>query len=79
MLKTIWLDGAVFEGKTAEDVVEAMRLRAILSLPKSVQQYMNGVRRRIAIVFGILIRVDDPGNFLTDLNKLGVIKFERVS
>ena len=65
-------DGAVFEGETFEDLVTAMKLDMWI-VPRTREEYMEGVARRSEIFSGERINYHDEQTFILELVRIGVI------
>ena len=65
-------DGAVFEGETFEDLVTAMKLDMWV-VPRTREEYMEGVARRSEIFNGERINYYDEQTFILELVRIGVI------
>ena len=65
-------DGAVFEAETFEDLVSAMKLDMWI-VPRTCEEYMEGVARRSEIFNGERINYCDEETFILELARIGVI------
>lgn len=65
-------DGAVFEAETFDDLVSALKLDMWV-VPKTKEEYMDGVRRRCEIYNGERIQYYDAQTFILELYRIGVI------
>ena len=66
-------DGAVFEAEDFEGLVTAMKLD-MWFVPKTREEYMEGVARRSEIYNGERIEYYDEQSFIFELVRIGVIK-----
>lgn len=74
MIKVYCADGAVFEGKTAKDVVDKMRLDIWGEAPGTNDEYMEQVARRAKIWDGWGIRYNNEEDFLSEMLRMGALK-----
>jgi hypothetical protein len=65
----------VFEGETADAIVRQMRA-ADWGSPDTKKEYMDGVRERVQMIAGVVVRTDTADHFLRDLETAGMFRLD---
>ena len=68
-----WIDGQMYAGRTAGDVVDAMRDAGIFTASKTRHEYMSFVARRVEAMQGEHVSSRSASEFLMGLETAGLI------
>lgn len=74
MIKVYCSDGAVFEGRTAKEVVNKMRLDNWETVPRTNEEYMEQAARRARVWDGWGIKYNNEEKFLEEMLRIGALK-----